>query len=277
MKWPFMLRSTHERELRDLAESASIRAVERLTGLHRDTACRLLVTVGQNVNRYMERRVANVTCTDVQADEIWTYVQMKDRTKKRRKISDPWIGSQYCFVGMERNSKMILAWHLGQRTRENAIQFMDKLAWVTRGRFQLSTDAWPGYADTTHYVFGDRVDFATVEKHYAQPAQDEARYSPPVVTSVKKVERFGKPVRERISTSHIERSNLTLRTFCKRFARLSLSFSKKWENLKAALAWQFAYYNFCRVHGSLRVTPAMESNLTDHIWTVEELLTACAS
>lgn len=252
---------------------------ERLNGseFHRDTVCNLLVTVGRNVGRYMDQRIMNVPAEDVQADELWSYVRMKQRAKRRLNIEDPWIGDQYCFVGIERNSKPILAWHLGQRTREHAVQFHDELAWVTGNRFQLSTDAWAGYKDSVQYCLGGKVDFATVEKHYAQPPTDSGRYSPPVVTAVKKQVRLGKPDPARICTSHIERQDLTIRTQVKRIARLTLSFSKKWENLKAALAWHFAFYNFVRVNGSLRVTAAMEAGLTDHVWTVGELLETAAT
>lgn len=260
-----------------LAEGTSIRSVERLTGLHRDTICRLLMLVGRRCERYMDSRINNVVVRDVEADEIWSFVGMKQRTMRRKKIDDPYVGDAYTFVAIERHTKLILAWHLGKRTREHAVQFLDKLNRVTARRFQLSTDNWIGYRDTVDYCMAGKVDFATVEKRYTQPARDEARYSPPVVVGVKRQARAGHPIRERMCTSHVERVNLTIRTFVRRFARLSLGFSKSWTHHKAALAWFFMFYNFARIHGSLRVTPAMESGLTDSIWSVEDILDRVAT
>jgi IS1 family transposase len=140
-----------------------------MTGLHRDTVCNLIVQVGTLCEQFMERRINNVVVKDVEVDELWSYVAMKQRTKRERGIDDPYIGDAWTFVGFERNTKLVLAWHLGKRNREDAVQFLDKLNWVTAMRFQLSTDNWNGYADTVHYCFGSKVDYATVEKKYAQP------------------------------------------------------------------------------------------------------------
>ncbi len=261
--------------LKMLAEGSGLRSISRLTGLHRDTICRLLVHVGKQCERFMEERIFNVPVQDVQVDELWGFVGMKKRTKSKLGIENPLVGDAYVFIGIERNSKLILSWHLGERNKEHAVQFLNKLNLVTANRFQISTDAWKGYGETVTQCLGAKADYGSAEKHYAEWAtREENRFAGSHVVSVKKRVHFGNPDWKKICTSHIERANLTIRHFVKRLARMTPCFSKKWENLKAALAWHFCFYNFCWVHGSLKATPAMQSHLTDHVWTVEEVLTA---
>ncbi len=261
--------------LKMLAEGSGLRSISRLTGLHRDTICRLLVHVGKQCERFMEERIFNVPVQDVQVDEMWGFVGMKKMTKLKLGVENPLVGDAYVFIGIERNSKLILSWHLGERTKEHAVKFLNKLHLATANRFQVSSDAWNGYGDTVNECLGAKADYAVIEKNYAQWITNEkSHYNPPLVVRVKKRVRFGNPDWSKICTSHIERANLTVRHFVKRLARLTPCFSKKWENLKAALAWHFCFYNFCWVHGSLKTTPAMASQLTDHPWTVEEVLIA---
>lgn len=206
---------------------------------------------------------------DVECDEIWGYVGCKER---RNVNGDPLRGDAYCFVAMERSTKLILAWHLGRRDSRDAMAFIEKLGEAIRGSFQITTDGFPPYFDAIHTALGDRVDYAQLIKIYEGSSDADHRYSPPRVAEATAKIMWGKPDTERICTSHIERQNLTLRMHMRRLTRLTNAFSKKWHNLKAAYAIQFAYYNLCRVHQSLRVTPAMESGLTDHVWEIGELL-----
>jgi IS1 family transposase len=174
---------------------------------------------------------------------------------------------------MERTSKLVLAYHLGKRTAKATDAFIGKLAYATsKDRFQLTTDGFSPYVSAVKLLLRDRVDFAQLIKVYGTPRDGEQRYSPAEVVDSVPVEIMGRPVADRICTSHIERQNLSIRMGMRRMTRLTNGFSKKWENLEAAYSLWFAYYNFCRVHKTLRVTPAMEARITDHIWAIGELI-----
>jgi transposase-like protein/IS1 family transposase len=255
-----------------LVEGCSIRSIERVTGVHRDTILDLLVLTGTRCERLLENRVRNIAVKDVQADEIWGFVAMKEKTKKAKGSDNPFVGDPYCFIAIERETKLILAWHLGRRSAEDTMNFTEKLNEATQGHFQLTTDGFAPYNYAVSYSLGTRVDFAQLIKVYAGSREGEQRYSPAVVQGTIRQIQIGNPVHHRICTSHIERANLGVRTSMRRMTRLTNGFSRKWENLKAAYALYFAHYNFCRVHGTLRVTPAMETGITDHIWSLSELL-----
>lgn len=258
-----------------LVEGNSVRSTERITCIHRDTILDLLVMVGEKCERMMEERIKGLVVKDVQADEIWGFIGMKQRAKNFRGIEDDGIGDAWTFVAIERHSTLVLAWHLGQRTRTDTVAFTEKIAHATAGSFQISTDGFKAYQDAVVYSLGGQyVDFAQLVKVYASSREGEQRYSPAECTGAIKVKVHGNPDLDRLCTSHIERQNLTIRMGMRRMTRLTNAFSKKWENHHAHLALHFAYYNFCRVHSTLRVTPAMEAGLTDHIWTLRELLAA---
>jgi IS1 family transposase len=264
-----------ESVLRLLVEGNSIRSVERITGMHRDTIMRLLALVGERCERMLESRIRNLPVSDVQCDEMWGFVGCKEKNK--REDTPETFGDAYCFVAIERRTKLVLSWHLGRRTSRDTVAFTEKIDAATTGRFQITTDGFSAYPDAISLCLGTRVDFAQLIKVYASPRDGEQRYSPPEVVDAIPVPRIGRPAPQRISTSHVERQNLTMRMCIRRLTRLTNGFSKKWEHLKAALALYFAYYNFCRVHQTLRVTPAMEHGLTDHVWTLGELLAATQS
>jgi hypothetical protein len=174
---------------------------------------------------------------------------------------------------MERYTKLILAWHLGQRNMDDTIAFTEKLRWATEGNFQINTDGFASYKDAVVYSLGAQlVDFAQITKIYKSNSEKETRYSPATCVGCAKVAVFGNPDLDRASTSHVERGNLTVRMSMRRMTRLTNAFSRKWDNLKWAYALQFAYYNFCRIHQTLRMTPAMKAGITDHIWELQELL-----
>lgn len=255
-----------------LVEGMSVRAIERVTGVHRDTILDLLVTVGAKCEKLMDEKIVGLKVRDVQADEVWAFVQMKEKTKKRQDLNDETIGDAYTFTAIDRETKLILCWHLGRRTAKDTGIFVEKLERATSSRFQLTTDGFGGYPDAVSYSLGTRVDYAQLVKMYAQPAEGERRYSPAECIGAKKFPVIGNPDPDRINTSHVERMNLTIRMHTRRLTRLTNAFSKKWSNLKAAMALQFAHYNFCRMHSSIRCTPAMAADITKTVWTLKDLI-----
>ena len=263
--------------LRLLLEGTSIRSVERLTGIHRDTILSAFVDAGERCQRFLEETIRDVPVKDVQADEIWAFIGCKEKTRERNNYAE-YFGDAYCFTAIERSTKVIIAWHLGKRSAEDTWLFAEKLYRATNGRFQLTTDGFTPYRTAIPFTFGHRVDFAQLVKVYGYPDGDERRYSPPQVVEAVAIPRTGSPDESRICTSHVERSNLTIRMTVRRLTRLTNAFSKKWDNHEAALALFFAYYNFCRPRQTLteemgyRCAPAMRAGLTDHVWTVAELL-----
>lgn len=256
-----------------LVEGCSIRTTERITGVEKRTILSLLALVGERCEKLMEDRIKSLKVKEVACDEIWGYVGMKAKTRAQKGHADRQAGDAWCFIGMERYTKLILAWHLGNRNAYDTITFTDKLAYATQGNFQINTDGFGPYKDAVIYSLGmQQVDFAQIIKVYRSNPENEVRYSPAAYVTSNKIAVFGDPDLKRASTSHVERQNLTVRMTMRRMTRLTNAFSKKWTNLKWAYALQFAYYNFCRVHQTLRVTPAMESKLTDHIWSIQELI-----
>lgn len=260
--------------LRLLVEGNSIRSTERITGVNRNTILDLLVLAGEKCERLLNDKIKGLSVRDVQADEMWGFVGMKERTKKRQLRQDAGLGDAYTFVAIERQTKLVLAWHLGRRTSGDTERFTEKLYNATSGNFQLTTDGFAAYVPAVEYSLGTRVDFAQLIKIYEQPEQGggERRYSPPRVVETIRKTIIGQPNEERICTSHVERQNLTMRMMMRRLTRLTNGFSKKWENLKAALALHFAYYNFCRIHKTIRCTPAMEAGIAKSVWELQDLL-----
>lgn len=259
-----------------LVEGNSVRSTERITGVHRDTILRLLETVGKKCVWIQETLVTNVNVGYVEADEIWSFVAMKDKTKHIKEIESDQIGSAYTFTAIDAESKLIVAWHLGTRTEDHALTFLKKIreAVSEDTEFQLSTDAFGGYKNTVPAILGRQAHYGQVIKSYAA-LQDETRYSPAACTGTKKRKMIGNPDKKHISTSMVERQNLTMRMSMRRFTRLTNGFSKKWDNLNYMLAIYFAYYNFCRSHKTLHdATPAMAANLTKTIWSLRDLLNA---
>jgi len=259
--------------LKLLLEGMSIRSVERVTGVHRDTILKLLVLAGERCQRLMFERIRSIPVKDVEVDELWGFCFKKEKQRWDHEKDVYEIGDAWCFVGIERSTKLILAWHLGKRDRESTDKFIGKLRYATGdSRFQLTTDGFAAYPASVGLYLRGRADYAQLIKIYSTPREGEQRYSPGDVVEAVPVPVMGLPKRERICTSHIERQNLSVRMGMRRMTRLTNGFSKKWENLQAAYSLWFAYYNFCRRHQTLRVTPAMESGLADHVWTIGELI-----
>lgn len=260
--------------LQHLVEGCSVRSTERLTGVHSDTILDLLSVAGAKCEALMLKLICGLKVQDVECDEVWQYIDMKAKTKSRKQIEDKEIGDCWTFTAIERHSKLILAWHLGQRGYEDTFAFTEKLAYATSGNFQVSTDGFKAYQDAMFYSLGMRqIDFAQVIKIYANNPEGETRYSPAKCTGFKKQAIHGDPDLDRAGTLRIERQNLSVRMENRRFTRLTNAFSKKWANHHAAVALYFAYYNFCRLHKTIRCTPAMAQGITKSVWTLKDLLT----
>jgi IS1 family transposase len=257
--------------LKMLLEGASVRSVERTVDIHRDTILRLLVLAGQKCERIMADKIRNISVQDVEVDEVWDYIGKKE--KRVRPEDDPNLGDCYTFVAIERTSKLILNIAMGKRDQQTTNAFIEGLRdAIAPGRFQITSDGFAPYRTSIPDTFGNRVDFAMLIKVYRAAPEGERRYSPAEVESVEVVPVCGNPDPDRICTSIIERSNLSLRMGCRRFTRLTNAFSKKWENHWAAVTLWYTYYNFCRVHNSLRVTPAMEAGIANHVWAIGDLI-----
>lgn len=255
-----------------LIEGNSIRSTERITKLDRNTIMRVLVLAGERCQTLMDSRMRNLTLKHIQIDEIWTYIQKKNRHV--RKGDSPEVGDQWVFVAIDADTKLVPVFHVGKRHRKDTQDFLWNLYKRIEGRTQITTDGLHHYTAGVPDAFGLDCDFAQVVKLFGDWGQHDAnaRYSPsPIVEVISKI-RTGNPDPDHISTSFVERQNLTMRMAIRRFTRLTNAFSKKLANLKAAVALHFAYYNFCRIHQTLRVTPAMEAGITDHVWTIAELL-----
>jgi transposase-like protein/IS1 family transposase len=263
-----------------LTEGNSTRATVRLSGVAKDTVTALLVCVGQKCEAFMREKLQSVPAKDVQADEIWSWVAMKEKTKNRKGLQNREVGDAWCFVAIERTSKVVLAWLLGKRDAPNTQGFLRDVEQSTRGRIQLTTDGFHAYPQAVSLAFDQRpVDFGTLVKTYGNPP-DQGRYSPAKIIGINKTPCCGNPDPDAICTSHVERHNLSIRMQNRRLTRLTNAFSKKWANHEAALGLYFGVYNFVRPHGTLtkanhglKTTPAMEAGLTDHPWTILELLT----
>lgn len=260
-----------------LADGNSIRAIERQTGIHRDTIMRLSVQVGNECQRIMDDKMKNLTCTNLQLDEIWGFIGKKQKNVGKRdpktKVGDAWT-----FVAIDSDTKIVPCFRVGKRDARTANAFLQDLAGRLTNRVQLSTDALAAYVDAVERGFGGEVDYGQIVKAYSVGGGDETagaaqrKYSPPEVVSVTKERILGKPDMDLVSTSFVERQNLTMRMHCRRLTRLTNAFSKKIENFRAAVALHFAYYNFVRLHGTIKATPAMAAGISSRPWTVRELV-----
>jgi transposase-like protein/IS1 family transposase len=265
--------------LKLLTEGNSVRATSRISGVAKGTVLSLLVCVGEKCEAFLNDRLTHVSAKNVQADEIWGFVRMKEKQAAKKEAD---VGDAYCYVTIERHTKLILAWHLGKRDGFNTVQFVENVERSTRGHFQIDTDGWRSYPEAISVVFeseGRTVDHAAVIKTYGK-LDDDHRYSPSAVLATEYKCCSGDPDLKQACTSHVERQNLEIRMKTRRMTRLTNAFSKKWNNHRFALALHFATYNFVTPHGTLtkeaegrKTTPAMAAGLTDRPWTLAELLT----
>lgn len=254
-----------------LVEGASIRSVERMTGIHRDTIMRLTIRTGEKCRKILDQEMHNLKCKRIQLDEIWGYVGKKQRRVGLMDDVEE-VGDQWIFVALNADTKLIPSYIVGKRTAENALALTDDLSSRLTNRVQISSDALKAYVDAVDLAFGGNVDYGQIVKSFEGEPTGAGRYSPPQVVSVTRKSILGNPQAKHISTSFVERSNLTMRMSMRRLTRLTNAFSKKLDNLKAATALHFAHYNFVRIHQTLKVTPAMAAGVTNQVWSIRDLI-----
>ncbi len=257
-----------------LAEGSSIRSIERITGVHRDTIMRLGVKVGQGCTSLLDVTMRDLPCTRLEMDEIWGFVGKKEKHVKAR---DRGVGNVWTFCAIDAETKLVPAFRVGDRDAITADAFLQDVAGRMRNRVQISTDALLAYRNAIEKSFGSNADYGQIIKIYGhEPIKGHRRYSQPDFVSAERKVISGQPNYALISTSYIERMNATTRLHMRRLTRLTLAFSKKRENFEAAVGLHFAYYNFVKRHSTLRCTPAMAAGVTESFWSVGELLEAAA-
>ena len=257
--------------VRALCEGCSIRATVRMTGASKNTVVKLLAELGAACSKYQSDTIKNIRSKRVQCDEIWSFVGAKEKNVTEEQKAVGW-GDVWTWTALDADSKLIISFMLGDRTVTTAHGFMQDVAGRLANRVQLTTDGHKPYLAAVEDAFGGDIDYAMLVKVYGADNNPEKRYSPAVCLGCKTQEVTGTPDPKHISTSYVERQNLTMRMSMRRFTRLTNGFSKKLENHAATVALYFMYYNFARVHQTLRVTPAMEAGVSDHVWSIEEIV-----
>lgn len=265
-------RKTRAQILHLLCEGQSIRAVTRLTGASKNTVAKLLVSAGHACAAYQDQALRNLQCKRVQMDEIWSFVYAKNDNVKDAKAAPETAGDVWTWTALCADTKLIVSWLLGARDTDAALAFTHDLESRLANRVQLTSDGHRPYLQAVDAAFGDEVDYAMLVKMYGSSPQAETRYSPAECVGAKKQIIEGKPDPKHISTSYVERQNLTMRMHMRRFTRLTNAFSKKVENHAAAIALHVMYYNFVRIHQTLKVTPAMAAGVTDRLWEIADVV-----
>ena len=260
--------------VRALVEGNSVRATCRITGAAKGTVLALLNDLGAVCTAYQGKALRHLRCRRVQCDEIWSFCYAKQKNVPKKMAGKYGVGDVWTWTALDEDSKLIINWYVGERDPQAAEMFISDLASRLDGRVQITTDGLTAYVPAVFDAFGPLVDFAQLVKVYEgnDERKAQARYSPARHIATKKHRISGDPDMATISTSHVERSNLTMRMGMRRFTRLTNGFSKKIENHENMVALHFMYYNFARVHQTLRVTPAMAAGVADHVWTVEEIV-----
>lgn len=255
-----------------LCEGSSIRSVERITGIHRDTVMRLGIRMGEGCKTIMDEKLRNLPRRLIQVDEIWGFIGMKQKTAHRNHAKGK-VGDVWTWVALDAETKLVPTFAVGDRSQYMANCFIEDLAARLSHRIQISSDALRAYEGAVERTFGSNVDYGSIVKTFSHTELvEQRRYSPPEVVKVEKMPVQGNPDIDLISTSYVEKQNHTLRMHCRRLSRLTNAFSKKIENFRAAVALHYAYYNFVKIHKTIRCTPAMEAGVTTSAWTVRELV-----
>lgn len=255
-----------------LCEGNSIRSIERMTGVHRDTIMRLGVRMGEGCQRIMNEKMRNLNSRLIQVDEVWGFIGMKKKTARRKNIRGA-VGDVWTWVAIDAETKLVPTFAVGDRSQYMANSFIEDLASRLTHRVQISSDALRHYQGAIERGFGCDADYGSIIKTYGHTElEEQRRYSPPEVVSIERVPVQGTPIIDLISTSYVEKQNHTLRMHCRRLSRLTNAFSKKFENFKAAVALHYAYYNFVKFNGAIRCTPAMAAGVSNSPWTVRELV-----
>jgi IS1 family transposase len=257
--------------LQMMVEGVSIRAISRMTGASKNTIAKLLVDVGTACSAYHDQHVRNLNSCRIQCDEIWSFTYAKQKNVPTAKAAPHWAGDTWTWTAIDADSKLLISYCVGDRTSQTAIMLMDDLAARLANRVQLTTDGYKAYLEAVEGAFSDQIDYAMLVKLYGDaPEAAKGRYSPAECTGAVKTRITGDPSRKHVSTSYAERSNLTMRMSMRRFTRLTNGFSKKIENHAHQVALHFMWYNFGRIHKTLRVTPAIEAGVSDHVWSLED-------
>ena len=251
-----------------LAEGSSIRSIERITGVHRDTIMRLGVRVGKGCQSLLDHKMRDLSCQQLQLDEIWGFIGKKERHV--RPDDNPQLGDVWTFCAIDPETKLVPSFKVGKRTAETANAFVSDIAGRLKNRVQLSTDALGAYVQAVEQAFGANVDYAQIVKIFEDGSADAE------VIGMKKTAYMGRPNMRLASTCHVERLNGTTRLHMRRLTRLTYAFSKKFENFEAAVGLHFAYYNFVKHHKTIRATPAMAAGIERDFWTVKDLVEAAA-
>ena len=256
-----------------LVEGNSMRATSRMVDVSINTVTKLLVDVGQACSEFQDTALRNLPCKRIQCDEIWSFCYAKEKNVPPDLKGHPGYGDVYTWTAIDADTKLIPSWLVGRRDAFYAHRFIDDLRSRLANRVQLTTDGHHAYLSAVETAFGGDIDYAMLVKLYGSPQgqQDERRYSPAVCSGAIKGAVRGNPDEAHISTSFVERQNLTMRMSMRRFTRLSNGFSKKIENLEHAVALHFMHYNYARIHKSLRVTPAMQAGVDDRVWSLEQI------
>jgi IS1 family transposase len=257
-----------------LTEGSSIRSIERMTGVHRDTIMRLGVRVGQGCTALMDAKMRNLPCQRLEIDEIWGFVGKKERNVKMGEGDA--VGSVWTWCAIDADTKLVPTFKVGDRSKTTANAFMADVAGRMANRVQVSTDGFHAYAQAVEKSFGSDVDYGQIHKVYGTYAFGERRYSTSGVIASEKKVMWGNPDTDLISTSYVERLNATTRLHMRRLTRLTLAFSKKRENFDAAVGLHFAFYNFVKRHNTLKCTPAMAAGVSSSQWSVGDLVEAVA-
>jgi IS1 family transposase len=254
-----------------LVEGNSLRSTARMTGHTLNTVMRLLVDAGKACAAYQDEHLRNLPCKRIQVDEIWSYIGIKEKNRPEAERGEFGRGDCWVWTAIDAQSKLVPCWLVGTRDALAAREFLFDLSVRINGRFQLTSDGHSVYRDAVERVFGREIDFAMLIKEYGSSPDAETRYSPAECIGAHSMVVVGDPKAEHISTSFAERANLTMRMSMRRFTRLTNGFSKKVENHAAAIALHFMAYNFAKVHGSLRISPAQAAGVDDHLWSIEEI------
>jgi IS1 family transposase len=256
-----------------LTEGMSMRAASRLADVSINTVTKLLVDIGTACSAYQFQTLRNLPCKRIQCDEIWSFCYAKARNVPPEMRGNPGVGSVWTWTAICADTKLVPSWLVGKRDAYYAHIFMNDLASRVTSRMQLTTDSLRAYLQAVENSFGTDIDYAMLVKLFGDPRgnKDERRYSPGECCGVIKGDVCGKPDQDHVSTSFVERQNLTMRMSMRRFTRLTNGFSKKIENHEHAVALHYMHYNFGRIHKTLRVTPAMAARVSDHVWTLEEI------
>jgi IS1 family transposase len=256
-----------------LAEGNSIRSIERMTNVHRDTIVRLGVRMGEGCQRIMDEKMRNLPCKVVQVDEVWGFISMKQKTANKLGLRSEAVGDVWTWIALDAETKIVPTFAVGDRSQYMANAFIEDLSMRLSHRIQISTDGLPAYKGAIERAFGCEVDYGSIIKTFSHTNVDEQRrYSPAEVIKVDKKTVQGEPDTDLISTSYVEKQNHTLRMHCRRLSRLTNAFSKKIENFRAAVALHYAYYNFVETHKTIRCAPAVEAGVLNSAWTVADLV-----